>query len=143
MKLASLLCSLLILTAISGCTSEKDADDHKPAMFIQQPVEGAQLNTADEFHIELHVSDDIGLDHCVVSLNYAEQHKSDAHDDEPWTYNETFMCSGKKEFTIHEHLIIPDTIGHAPTSHGLYQFKATCIDMAGNQITDIIHFSIK
>jgi hypothetical protein len=137
---------LLFVAAFSlflySCTSDADEDVKAPEMIMQQPVDGAVLRVGDEFHMEMHLSDNVELKSCVVEISPAQSAKSESHGDEPWQYTRTFDFSGMQNSTIHEHMIVPDTIGHAPITLGMYKFTSTCTDKAGNQTQEVVNFEI-
>lgn len=127
---------------LTNCKSDADEDVKAPEMIMQQPVDGEKLAVGDEFHMEMHLSDDIELKSCVVGIVPDQVGKSTAHGEVPWEYSRTFDFSGMQSSSIHEHMDVPDSIEHSAIAKGTYKFTATCTDHAGNQVQEVISFEI-
>lgn len=127
---------------LAACKSEEENDVKSPEMVMQQPINGEVLKVGDEFHIEMHLSDETELKSCIVEIIHDSTHKSALHGDEPWAYSKLFDFSGMKTSSIHEHMPVPDSVGHDPIAKGHYTFKATCEDKTGNIAEEIVGFII-
>lgn len=136
MKTKNTLILLVIVPFISFISCTKDSMEAKdtiaPVMTMEEPMEGQTLYTGDEFHMEMDLTDNLELMKCEVTITAdSVQMKSTLHNDEPWAFTNTFPLSGASG-RIHEHVIVPDTIGHAPIAKGRYLYVAKCFDKAGN-----------
>lgn len=136
MKTKNTLILLVTVFFISFISCTKDSQEAKdtiaPVMTMEEPMEGQIFYTGDEFHMEMDLTDNLELMKCEVTIIADSVHMiSTLHNDEPWTFTNTFPLSGTAD-RIHEHIIIPNTIGHTTIAKGRYLYVAKCFDKAGN-----------
>lgn len=137
---------LLLIAALSlflfTCTNKADEDVTPPEMTMEQPVDGETYFVGEEFHMEMQLTDNIELQSCLMEILPDQVGKSTAHEGEPWEYYKIFDFSGNKTSSIHDHIDVPDSIGHAEIATGTYKFRATCKDHAGNQTVETRNFTV-
>ncbi|GEM_PF-3461367 len=143
MKKIGLLLIAALTLFLFNCTNKSEDDATAPVMVMDQPVEGEKFAVGDEFHMEMHLSDNVALKSCTMEIAQGAAAKSTTHDDGSWHYTRTFDFSGMKESAIHEHLDVPDSVENMVIVKGAYKFTAICTDMAGNQAHHTVLFSIE
>lgn len=142
-KLVFALLSLVLAVACSH--DEKNDDTQSPQMVLDQPKDGDIFKAGEELHMEMNLTDNENLMQCKVQILPDSigggGHKSVLHGG-AWEVTRTFQLSGTS-FTIDEHIVVPDTIGDDPLSHGRYIFRVHCTDAGGNEAIDEIRFFLE
>ena len=150
MKKVLFTSAVLLGASLMFTSCEKEKDNEKPVIALEDPADGEVLFIGKGVHFEMNLSDNEGLKSYKVNMhdNMANPHTHSAArasasdsiylshtwmEDDFVKKGETPIADMKSKHIHHHHIVIPEKMDGKPVREGKYHFMVYCTDMNGNE----------